>query len=217
MKFQTSTKTSDGFGKKPRIPTGFYPIKFLSHKQLPGVGGKYNGERSVLEFGILDPLSMKPLQVESEIAGKKVSQDLVIAQVVYTAYPSKKDPTKMQTAFTPNSRLTQTFQAMGWSLQEGKDIEIDDYIGKVAGGFIDDYTDTWKDRNGKEEKYVCSSIQKITTWQGQDRSKQEPLKVKLTKEEYDRQIDAAEKQVKDGLLTEKGFQLIKEAMEKEMV
>ncbi len=144
MLFETSTKTGGNFENKPHIKKGYYQGTLKEVKPIEKEG-KF-GKRIVLIW---------------EVEGVE------LAQVLNSEY--KQEDGTYRTAFTPNSRATKTFQALGWELKEGEPLNVDEFIGKKAELNVDDY-DT-EDNEGKPYKASgIKDVSKLETEEGKTSS-----------------------------------------------
>lgn len=166
MKFEASNKTAT-FDKKPRIEKGYYAAKLLEVKPRQKEDGtpiesKFGGKQAILLFSIHDKKTFKPITVKTD----NVEKDLVLPSVCNSTY--KNDDGTERTAFTPNSRITKVFMALGWG-GPGKEesIDTDKYVGQWVEVNIDDYEAEWTNEKQETEKYKASQLKDISKWEGE--------------------------------------------------
>lgn len=215
---------------KPLIKKGFYPAVLLSVEPYLGkdklpVVGKW-GKQLILEFLIYKPdeqgCPTAPMQYVLNPENPTELNDVVIAKFVYHQYKDKTSG-EFQTAFTPNSAITKTFEALGWEFSD-EGIDTDEYVGRWAEVLVADYT--------YEEGKVASTIQEVNKYKGPAvknipvPEKKEPKKVeKKVKHEAVQAIEESsevkelrakivqlEKLHSDGLLTKEGLEKAKEQL-----
>lgn len=121
MKMEVSDKVAVP-QKKPHIKKGFYKARLAEVKPKKSEG-KY-GKKIVMLFEILND------------AFKQDGKYLQLATEVYSEY--KQEDGSYRTAITPNSRITQVFQALGWKFTT-QGLDTNDFIGAEAEVLVDDY------------------------------------------------------------------------------
>lgn len=185
MKLEASAKTSVR-EKRIRIKKGYYPgvLREIKLRLDENENEKIlkHGKQMILLFEVVDPETN--LTMTSIFNGEE--GPLMLPLYVYYAYKAKKDKKVIEgefvTAVTPKSRITKVFQAMGYSLDEKKGLNTEDFIGKRVELNIDDYEATWENENGKEEKYKASTIKDVSEWEGEESPSPSPSSPESTPE-----------------------------------
>lgn len=85
--------------------------------------------------------------------GGTITENVVLPSFQYYLYKNS-DTGELQTAITKNSRITKLLNAMGWTFDASKEINVHDFIGRIVEINVDDYE---KDANGTK---VVMSITK---------------------------------------------------------
>jgi len=165
MKYEASTKTGT-FEKKPKIEKGYYAAQLIEFKPRQKEDGtpiesKFGGKQGILLFRICDKKTFETIKITEA----NLEKDLILASVVNTTYKDKETG-KERSAFTPNSRVTKTFQALGWVLDPETGIDTDDYINKWCEVNIDDGDYKWTNDKNEEETYKASQIKDIAKLEG---------------------------------------------------
>ena len=235
-KLPVSNKTSS-FGKKPYIKKGYYPAQLLSVEPYLAPDGKLKmgtyGTQLIFTFAVfkghedsgepLKPMMFKPAEDKDEVP-------VVIASFVYHQYKAKNSD-ELQTAITPNSKITDLLKALGWEFNAEDGVDPEDYLGNWIEVNIDD----WGTKEG-EEKYIASTIKDFGKYKGPEPKKdlgtvetpKKPADVKkqmnhedVEKKPVDEDKAAKIKELneklmalaglnKDGLLTDEGYEQSKE-------
>jgi len=170
MKLPTSNKTAS-FGKKPWIKKGYYPAKLLkvdpyASKDGVLVEGTY-GHQLIFEFAIYSK-DENDTPVAPMIFSEEDRDDVPvkISKFVYHEYkvqaPKEGEPL-YRTAITPNSKITETLQALGWKFSE-EDVDLEPLVGNWVEVNIDDYKAKAKDG----EQYTASTIKDVNPYNGKE-------------------------------------------------
>ncbi|RLE39452.1 hypothetical protein DRJ17_00700 [Candidatus Woesearchaeota archaeon] len=150
MKMEVSDKVAVP-QKRPHIKKGFYHARLVEVKPKK-TESKY-GKKIVLLFEILND------------AFKQNGKYLQLATEAYYEY--KQDDGSYRTAVTPNSRITQIFQALGWKFTT-QGLDTNDFIGAEAEVLVDDYEYEYTDPNtNKTEILKASTINDVNKWEDQ--------------------------------------------------
>ncbi len=155
MLLETSNTTSN-FGSKPHIKKGYYPGKLVGVKEFGKDGVAKvckHGKQLILDFEVWNEDMLGPVLVE----GKPV----IISKFVYHIYKITDkegvwDDKSFKTAITPNSKITEILEALGWKFSEDP-VDPEAFIGKYAELNINDYTKN----KGKDDEETYSSIADI--------------------------------------------------------
>lgn len=127
-----------------RIEEGMHTATFVEAKKIPD--GQH-GRRLALTFRVDDKKTLKGNAVE-------------LAYIAYYEYPEKdaqKQLTgKYLTAITPNSKITEALEALGWTFEPEAKVNLDSFVGKKVRVMVEDYE---KEKNGKKE--FRSGISKV--------------------------------------------------------
>lgn len=126
------TSTKEPF-EKVHIKEGLYPAKFIGANDEVKEG-KF-GKRIALIFEI---------QGLADDKGNKIQLAFIV---------SDKPATK-------NNKLGECLVAFGEEI-DGKEKDLDNYVGKMVNVLVEDYKYISKDRTGKEESKTASIITKI--------------------------------------------------------
>ena len=172
MKLPTSDKTSS-FGNKPHVKKGYYPGKLLkveifADKDGNAKIGKY-GQQLIMEFAVYksDPETdapIAPMMYQASESDEELSP-VIVSKFVYHKYKKKDKEGKFiegeyQTAVTPNSAITKTLKALGWTFSTD-DVDPDDFVGTWVELNLDEYT-----QGEGDEAYIASTIKDITPYKG---------------------------------------------------
>ena len=147
MKMEVSDKVATP-QKRPHIKKGFYHARLAEVKPKKNEG-KY-GKKIVLIFDILND------------AFKQNGKYLQLAAEAYSEY--KQDDGTYRTAVTPNSKITQVFEALGWKFTT-QGLDTNDFIGAEAEVLVDDYDYEFTDASNKKSMEKGSTINDINEWQ----------------------------------------------------
>jgi len=215
MKFGVSTKTSN-FEKKLHIPKGYYKGQLISVKDRAKqdgtlIEGKF-GPQAVMMFRIYDKEGEVMKVTETNDQGGGITREVEIPLVINTAY--KNNDGSLRTAFTPKSRATKVFKALGWNLVENVELDTDKFIGKFCELNIDDYDaeETVQDGQGndKTQTYKASGIKDVASWEG-DRPSPEKASSDTSQylnekaKEIKKKMADMDSMKEKGMLTEEGY------------
>lgn len=187
MLLETSNTTSN-FANKPHIKKGYYPGKLLSVKVFSGRDNVAkvckHGKQLILDFEVWKEDKSGPVLVEEK--------PVVISKFVYHIYKVTDkdgvwDEKSFKTAITPNSKITEILEALGWKFTE-EPVDPESFVGNFAELNINDYTNN----KGKDNEQTYSSIGDI----GELPESGESDKPELT-QEIQEQIDKLEESRKN--------------------
>ena len=176
MEYPVSDKVAT-FDKKPLIEKGYYSGKLLEVKPRKKEGK--HGTQIILMFAVHDKAGKNPVTVPK---GENGTQDLFLPMVLNDQYRQKEDNT-LRSAFTPNSRITDVFIALGWKFDATKTINPDDYVGNFLELNIDDVDTEWINEKNEKETYKSSQIKDVNKFEGEVT----PSPSSQSKENYDAQ------------------------------
>jgi hypothetical protein len=174
-----SDKSGEDFGgKKPHIPKGYYvgrlaELKLRANKNGEPVLKEYKGGDKCKQMVMLFEVYARDAQgnighaIEVPISDNpNQTKTLTLASVIN--YETTKLDGQTYSCFTPKSRSTQTFVAMGWVPNPNKPLVFKDYLGSLVELNIDDQEKTVLDASGKvSESYKASVITKVGKYEGQ--------------------------------------------------
>jgi hypothetical protein len=186
--------------KKVLIDKGYYIGKCVEIKPFEDEEGKpvigsfkdVETKKVIFTFEVLDKQN-KPILFEGEVA--------TLSSFYNSEY--KKKGEDWRSALTPNGSLTKTLQALGAVFTDPAQIDTDDYIGKTAELLIDDYDKKLDD--GSIQTF--SVIKEVKPLKSNPKTKQPEVETIVYDEELDARIDGLKKQLKDGLLSQKGYDM----------
>lgn len=150
MKYEASEKTG-GFGPKPLIRKGYYPARLTAIKENKDESGnwreagKFGGRQIILDFEVWKADSEgnaveKMTITEKNDGSADINREVILSQFLF-AFNKDQKTGEYRTGFTPKSRITQVFMAMGWS-GPPTSVDTDEYIGKWVELNVDDYENT---------------------------------------------------------------------------
>ena len=241
-KLPVSNKTSS-FGKSPHIRKGYYPAQLLSVEPYSESDGKLKmgkyGTQLIFSFAIFKGKGehnepVEPMMTEA-VEGKD-SVPVVIASFIYHQYKSK-DSDELQTAITPNSKITNVLKALGWEFSDEDGVDPEDYLGNWVEVNVSDY-----ERGEGDEKYTASTIKEVEMYKGaepkvetvetprkpadvkrQVRHEEVPKTSEAVDEEKAKKVEDLNKKLttlaelnKDKLLTDEGYEKSKESIYSEL-
>lgn len=236
MKLEVSNKQGGGF-IKPLIRKGYYPAKVLSIEPRKDAEGNLFenkwGNQLIVRFQVWKPDSDgNPVEVmtcKGKIEGTETEVEQDVELALFSNYTYKNKEGELESAFTPNSRITNQFKALGWEF-DSSGIDTDEFVGVWTELNVDDYEkdgtkmSVIKDMNRFEGKIPSDSASKPV--KKKEKVKEEP-KDSMSDEldldadiidasnvdlpdEIQAQIDNMQEQVATGLISEETFQKIKE-------
>jgi len=203
MLLETSNKTSN-FAAKALIKKGYYPGKLVKVQEFTSGKDKVakvckHGKQLILDFEIWKEDKSGPVTYDDDGTERPV----VISKFVYHIYKvTDKDNVwtegEFKTAITPNSKITEILEALGWKFTEDP-VDPDNFIGKFAELNINDYTNN----KGKDNEETYSSIADIGKLEGEG----EPVEPKEITPEIQAEIDKLEESRKnlDNLIATEGI------------
>lgn len=166
-KLPVSNKSAS-YGKSPHIRKGYYPAQLLNVEPYnDGDGNKLkqckHGTMLIFSFAIFkgegehnDPV--EPMMTVAEEGHDSVP--VVIASFIYHQYYAK-DSDELQTAITPNSKITKLLKALGWIFNDEEGVDPEDFIGNWVEVNVSDY-----ERGEGAEKYTASTIKEVEVYKG---------------------------------------------------
>lgn len=230
--FETSTASSQI--KRPHIRKGFYAGELLEIKPAKDADGNWRenkyGHQIILEFGVYRLDEDGNITKPATITEGNITQDVILSNWLNTDYKSTEKGTNKpildatgkpiyRSAFTPKSRATSVFQALGWQgPEEGKKLNVKDYLGKWVELTVDDVEE--KDETGKPNGKYFSGIKDIKAYKGRvpdglqhiKKPERAPTTTPLAQEEdiiedpaVAERIQQLRKMLESGDLTQKGF------------
>jgi len=155
--------------RRIHIKKGYYPAKLVEVKKWLDKDGKevesLYGKKMILVWQIHDPNTKQPIKIREQKEGQPtVERDVEIGSFEYYMYKNKEDGS-YRTAFTKNSKITRTFEALGWKFNPAEPIDVMQFVGKFAEVLVDDY-DAKIVENGEDVTYKASCITKVGKLEG---------------------------------------------------
>jgi hypothetical protein len=205
---------------KPLLDKGYYVGRlkevreFQDQEGNPIIGNfkETKTRKLIFDFEVLDKKTKEPVMFGEELA--------VLGYFVNYMY-KKEDELEWRSALSPLSKLTEVFTALGWVFDaENKNIDSDNFIGKECEILLDDYEKTLQD--GTTNTFsIIKSVNKLKGGNTPPTSKAEPKEklveansdgdlveqIDMTESETDSKIKALKKQLDEGLITQRGYEM----------
>ncbi len=161
MLLETSNTTSN-FANRPHIKKGYYPGKLLKVQEFTNRDGSVkvckHGKQLIMDFEVWSK-DENDAPVEPILFDDK---PVVISKFVYHIYKITDKDTgawtegEFKTAITPNSKITEILEALGWKFSEDP-VDPEEFVGRFAELNINDY----EQKKGTEDAHMTSSIADI--------------------------------------------------------
>lgn len=132
-----------------RIKKGYYigklkRVKKRMENKEDEWEGKF-GRQLVFLFEIFT-LEGQPVTITKEReGGGTITENVMLPSFQYYLFKNKQTG-ELQTAVTQNSRITKFLTALGWSFDPSREIQLQDFVGRIVEINVDDYEKT--DENG---------------------------------------------------------------------
>lgn len=207
MLLETSNATSN-FANRPHIKKGYYPGKLVKVQEFTSGKDKVakvckHGKQLILDFEVWKEDKSGPVVYDDDGTERPV----VISKFVYHIYKVTNKENEwtegeFKTAITPNSKITEILEALGWKFST-EPVDPEDFIGNFAELNINDY----EQNKGKEDAHTISSIADIAKLPDEESAEPKTLSPEVVEqinkfEEAKKNLDSLKE---SGDLTEEGY------------